>query len=347
MFKPFLLTLALCAFGSVAFAASSATADTPDDTILAEVDGVKLTQADLDRGHPTILFQARNALYAAYRKATDQLVDDYVLERQAKKEGLTVDQLLEKHVNAKLPKDPSEEVLRVYYEGVDTQEPYETVRGQIIQALRERRLAKAKAAYITSLRSDARVIMRVGPPRAEISLKDVPLRGRPDAPITIVEFADYECPYCQNVQPEVNKVLAQFKDKVAFAFKDMPLPMHRNAEKAAEAAHCAGVQGKYWEYHDLLFSSKQVTLADLKNHARALKLDTNAFDQCLDSGSQAARIKSMFIEAQNYSLSGTPAFFINGRFFSGGMDYDTFRRIIEEELTRKPAAGGQPETAKR
>jgi protein-disulfide isomerase len=343
--KPFLLIVGLTMLGSVPFAASGAVAPAAEDAVLAEVDGVKLTQTDYDRTHPTALFQARNALYAAYRKATDQLIDDYLLERQAKKEGLTVDQLLEKHVNGAIPKDPSDEVLHVYYEGVDTKEPFETVRPQIVESLRGRRIAKAKAAYLLSLRTEARIIVRVGPPRAQISLKDIPIRGQADAPVTIVEFADYECPYCQNVQPELDKVLATYPGKVAFAFKDMPLPMHRNAEKAAEAAYCAGSQGKYWEYHDLLFSSKQITLPDLKAHALELKLDAKAFDQCLDSGSQASRIKSEFMEAQNYALTGTPAFFINGRFFSGSMDYDTFRRIIEEELKRPAVA--QPETASR
>lgn len=342
MFKSLLLVFGLSVLGIAAPAASTVTTSA-DDAIFAEVDGVKLTMAEYEKKYPSGLFQARNAFYLAHRKAADQFIDDFLLERQAKKEGLTVEKLLEKHVNNAVPKEPSEEVLKTFYEGVDTQEPYEKVRPQIVQALRDRRLTKAKAAYIQTLRTDAKIIMRVGPPRAEINMKDIPVRGNPNAKITIIEFADYECPYCQNMRPELDKVLTEFKDTVSFVFKDYPLPMHQNAQKAAEASHCARTQGKYWEYHDRLFDSKQLGLASLKQHARDLKLDTAAFDQCLDSGAQAQFVKSQFLEANAYGLTGTPAFFVNGRFFSGGMSYEDFRRIIQEELSRQ--AAGKTTTA--
>jgi protein-disulfide isomerase len=150
--------------------------------------------------------------------------------------------------------------------------------------------------------------------------------------VTVVEFADYECPYCQQIQPAIAKLQADYKDRIAFVYKDVPLPMHAHAQKAAEAAHCAGDQGKYWEYHDLLFASKQYDVAQLKEHARTLKLDGKAFDQCLDSGAQAERIKTTVAEAQSIGLPGTPGFFINGRFINGAVDYQILQQIIEEEL---------------
>ena len=127
-----------------------------------------------------------------------------------------------------------------------------------MEKIRQTRLTKAKAAYLKTLRSEANINIRFDAPRAAISLKDTPLRGLPGAPVMIVEYADYECPYCQQIEPTLAKLRAEYGGKLAFAYKDLPLPMHSQAVKAAEAAHCAGAQGKYWEYHDLLLSSKQL-----------------------------------------------------------------------------------------
>jgi protein-disulfide isomerase len=304
-----------------------------DAIVLAEVDGVKLTLADLERKNPTGLFQARNTFFDAERKVVEQFIDQHLLERRAKKENVTVDELLEIHVNRTVPKDPPEEALRVYYEGVDTTEPYETVRPQILDAIRQRRLAKAKNTYVQSLRSEAKIAIRLSPPRTPVSLSDTPVRGSADAPVVLVEFADFECPYCQQAHPALSKLVSDYGGKVAFAYKDAPLPMHARAQKAAEAAHCAGAQGKYWEYFDLLFTSRQLEMAQLKEQAQQLKLDGKAFDACLDSGQQSALVKSQLAEAQTLGLQGTPSFFINGRFFSGALNYETLRGIVEEELS--------------
>jgi protein-disulfide isomerase len=125
---------------------------------------------------------------------------------------------------------------------------------------------------------------------------------------------------------------AEFKEKLAFAYKDAPLPMHPQAQKAAEAARCAGVQGKYWEYHDLLYTTKQLDAPKLKEHARQLQLDGAGFNKCLDSGEQSDIVKAQLATAQSLGLQGTPSFFVNGRFFSGALSYEALRRVVEEEL---------------
>lgn len=311
--------------------------------VILEIDGAKITFADLERKHPAGLFQARNNFYQAERKAVEEFIDDYLLEQQAQKEKVTVAQLLERHVTGKIPGDPPEEAIRVYYEGVDTTEPYATVRGQILDHIRENRLIKAKAAYMQSLHSQAHMTLRFGPPRAEVALKDTPIRGVSDAPVMIVEYADYECAYCQQTQPALEKILTEFQGKVGFAYKDVPLPAHTHAQKAAEAAHCADAQGKYWEYHDLLFKTKELEVPKLKEDAGALKLDTTLFNKCLDSGEKAAGVKAELAEAQGLGLQGTPSFFVNGRFFSGGLSYEQLHAVIQEELN---AAARPKETGK-
>jgi protein-disulfide isomerase len=312
--------------------------------VIAEVDGVSLTRADFESKNAGRLFQARNSFYEAERKAVDEFIDQYLLERQAEKEKVTVEQLIERNVTSTIGKEPSEESLRVYYEGIDTQESFEAVRDKIADHLRQRRIAKAKTKYMQSLRAQAKVDMRLSAPRVQVSLKDTQVRGAKDAAVLLVEYADYECPYCQQIQPALDKLYAEYKDKVAFAYKDMPLPMHANAQKASEAAHCAGTQGKYWEYHDILVTGKQLDLPRLKDVARELKLDVSGFNKCVDTGEQAAVIKAHLAEAQSLGLQGTPSFFINGRFFSGALSYEKFREIVEEELS---LAARDKQTAKR
>lgn len=337
------LTLLSC---SLAFGAEVAVTAPAVSPVLVEIDGVKLTLTDYTRKHPGGMFQATQSFYQAQRKAVAEFVDEYLLEREAKKQNISVEELLERNVNSVAAKVPSEEALRVYYDGVNTEEPYEAVRQQIIDHLREARIAKLKAAYMKSLQKQARVNIQFGPPRAKISFKDTPLRGPSDALVTVVEYADYECPYCQQAQPAVEKIEAEYKGKIAFAYKNMPLPNHPNAQKASEAAHCAADQGKYWEYHDQLSKTKALAIPQLKDHARELKLDTAAFNKCLDSGAKADLIKSQFGEGVELGLQGTPGFFINGRFISGVLTVEQFRTLIDEELANATAARGQQQAQK-
>lgn len=309
------------------------TPDDPDRTsVIAEVDGTKFTLSEFEGKRPQALFQARNTFYESEKKAVDEFIEDYLLERQAQKENLTVAALLEKHVNNAIAKDPDDAALRVYFEGIDTTEPFEAIRPKILEHLRQRRLAKARTAYIQSLRSEAKISVNVAPPRTSVSLERTPVRGPVNARVTLVEYADFECPYCQQMQPDLNKLEAEYKGKIAFAYKDVPLPMHLHAQKAAEAAHCADAQNKYWDYHDLLYTSKALEIPQLKAGARSLGLDGEAFDKCLDSGEQAGLVKTELDEAQKLGLQGTPSFFLNGRFLSGIMTYDQLRQLIEEEL---------------
>jgi protein-disulfide isomerase len=298
--------------------------------------------SDLERKSPTALFQARTAYYEAERKTIDEFIDDYLLGQQARKENVSVAQLLERHVNSSIQPTPSDEALRVYYEGVDTTAPYEEVRDKIIDVVREKRIAKAKAAYVQSLHSQAKMFILLAPPRAPIAMNDAPTRGPSNAPVTLLEYADYECPYCQQIQPVLDRIEAEFKGKLAFAYKDFPLPMHANAQKAAEAAHCAGAQGKYWEYHDLLVGNKRLDPASLKDYARDLKLDTTTFESCLDTGQKAEVVKAQISEAQALGLQGTPTLFVNGRYVSGNLTYERIRAVISEELSATDGLAAAP-----
>jgi protein-disulfide isomerase len=340
MFKNLLIAAAAALTAVSSFAASGDLP--PNDSIAVEINGVKTPLREVDQKHQTSMYQARSNYYETARRVLEEFVDDYLLEQQAKKENVTVAQLLERHVNSAIAPDPSEETLRVYYETADTAEPYDAVRPKIIEAIRQRRIAKAKTAYMQSLRSAATVAYRLAPPRAPFAVNTAAARGPIGSPVVLTEFADYECPYCQQMQPTLEKLEAEFKDKLSFVYKDFPLPMHANAQKAAEATRCAQTQGKYWEYHDILATTKQLDLPALKAHARQLKLDAAKFDQCLDRGETADVVKAQAAEAQALGLQGTPTFFINGRYISGGLSYERLRGVILEELATADAQRSAP-----
>jgi len=314
--------------------------------VVAEVSGHKLTSGDLEQQEGGKLLQARYQYYLNQRKALDDLIDNQLLANEAAKKHLTVDQLLEQEVYKQV-KDPTEDQLQVYYEGLDTQQPYEAIRVQVLEHIRELRRTKARAAYVEALRKQADISVLLMPPTANIDLANSYIRGPRDAEIVLVEFADYECPYCEKVTPGLQQLRKEYGDKVAIAFKDLPLPMHHRAEKAAEAARCAGAQGKFWEYHDVLFSSKALDIPDLKKHARALNLDGDRFDKCLDNGDMTELVKKDLEEGKSLGLSGTPSFFINGHFFSGAVDYAALKQMVDQQLAVNQRAHSQSMLSKR
>jgi predicted DsbA family dithiol-disulfide isomerase len=303
-----------------------------DSSVVAEVGGVKVTMGDLEQEESAKLLSAHFQYYQVEMKALDDLIDKKLIEQKAKSEGLTVDQLMERDIKP-LVKDPTEDQMEVYYEGLETDQPYEVVRGKILEKIRQLRAEKARAAYASKLRNESTVFVTLAPPRVDVGIEEAQMIGPKDAPVKVIEFADYECPYCQKVASDLRKLQAEFGDKVAFTYRDFPLPMHARAEKAAEAARCAGEQGKFWEFHDELFQSKELDFDQLKVHAQSLHLDTARFDKCLDAGDEAAAVSTDRKEGIRLGLTGTPSFFINGHFMSGAVDYATLRQIVQQQLT--------------
>jgi protein-disulfide isomerase len=312
-----------------------------DSTVVAEVGGIKVTLAELEQQESAKLLAAHYQYYQAQSKALDDLIDKKLLEQKAQSENLTVDQLIDRDIKSQV-KDPAEDQMRVYYEGLETEQPYDSVRDKILEKIRQLRTDKVKSAYVKRLRAQTTVQIDLAPPRANVEAADAQVLGPKTARVTLVEFADYECPYCQKVAADVKKLKADFGDKVSFSYKDFPLPMHSRAEKAAEAARCASKQNKFWEFHDEIFHSKELDVDQLKAQARALKLDSDQFDKCLDSGEEAAAVEHDRKEGLRLGISGTPSFFVNGHYLSGALDYATLRQVVEQQLSGpvQVASGG-------
>lgn len=170
----------------------------------------------------------------------------------------------------------------------------------------------------------------------EVSADDDPVKGSENATVTIIEFSDFECPFCarfyEQTLPQIEENYIN-TGKVKLVYRDYPLGFHQNAQKAAEAAECADEQGKFWEMHDMIFENQNaIDTASLKQYAGQLGLNTSEFNDCLDSGRMASEVQKDFSDGSLYGVTGTPAFFINGVLVSGAQPYSVFEQVIEEQL---------------
>jgi protein-disulfide isomerase len=343
------LALGLCLSATTTLAVSTETenkkhAENKTEPV-AEVGGKTLTMADLQEKEGGKLLQAEYQFYLQQQRAVEDLINDQLLSDEAKKKNMSQEQLLATEIY-KGVKDPTEDQLEVYYEGMDSKEPYEAVREEVLQHIRELRRTKARAAYIDKLRTDAKINVILMPPVAKVEILKAYSNGSKNAPVVMIEFADYECPYCQKVNPQIQKLKKDYGDQLTIVYKDFPLPMHHGSQKAAEAARCAGEQGKFWEYHDVLYYSHQVEVSALKEHARVLKLDGDRFDNCLDSGMETAAVKKDLEEAKSLGLSGTPSFFVNNHFFSGVIDYTALKNMVDQQLAQQAKPHSKAEEGK-
>ena len=174
--------------------------------------------------------------------------------------------------------------------------------------------------------------------RVNVGVGNNPARGSKDASVTIVEFGDFQCLYCERffsqVLPEINKNYIK-SGKAKFVYRNFPLGFHEYAQKAAEAVECANEQGKFWSYHDKLFENPSaIDAKDLKRYAADLNLNTDKFNGCLDSGKMNAEVQKDIDDGTKYGVSGTPSFFINGMPLEGAQPYSVFEEIIKEELKK-------------
>jgi protein-disulfide isomerase len=330
MFLLFLLAL------SVSFGWSCG--PTRDPEKIAEVDGTIITRAEIDRAGGKQLQNLRQQLYQLERQKLNEYIGATLLSREAKARGISVATLMEQEVSAKIPA-VSEEDIRTFYEANKARIGVELdkVHDQIRDFLNEQRATARKNEYFKTLGAKAKITNYLKPPpiqRAQVLTTGAPSKGADNAPVTIVKFEDFECPFCRNVQPALADVLKRYNGKVRIVHKDLPLQaIHPQAQLAAEAARCAGDQGKYWEYHDTLYAkSPKLAAADLTAYAKEMGLDVMNFDQCLGGGKHKALVQKDLSEGAQLGITGTPTFFINGREISGALPVESFAAIIDEEL---------------
>lgn len=330
-YKATILVAGIIFWGLVSTGAAQEAKD--NSRVLAEIGNQKITLNELRQKEPARLLNGEYELYLALNDSLQKVVDQHLLENEAHKQNITVTELYDRNVKSKI-KAPSEADLKLYYDTMGGSQPFDSIRQKLLDRVLKAQEQKLLMNYVASLRAKEHVQVLLKPPREQVALGKAPVIGEKDAPITIIEFADFECPYCRQVEPDLQKLQQDFPGKLKLAYKDFPLPSHPHAQKAAEAAFCAGEQGQFWPYHDRLYKQDpdELEVRQLKEIAASLKLDTAHFNQCLDSGQATEAVKRDAEEGARLGVNGTPSFFINGYFLSGAVQYDTLRDFVEEEL---------------
>jgi len=303
---------------------------------VATLDGGPISEADLDAAGGSRLFQARSQLYTLKRQILEEAVNKKLAEREAAARGLTPEALLKAEVDDKAP-PVTEGEKRAFYESNKTRFGAATeadAMRQISENLPRQRANERRQAFFAQLRAKAQVKVFLDPPRISVDPSDGPSMGPKNAPVTLVLFSDFQCPYCAKVGPTLHRLGEHYGDRLRIVFRDFPLvQIHKDAAKAAEAGSCAAEQGKFWEMHDKLFENQGALQVDeLKKRAAGLGLDTAAFGSCLDSGKNAAKWQRDTADGQRFGVTGTPAGFVNGRLLSGAQPYEAYAQVIDEEL---------------
>jgi len=284
--------------------------------------------------------EAEQAVYDGRKNTLDRLVAAMLVEQAAKARGVDPEAYMEAEVARRIRKVTDADVSAFFKANTQQMQgrPLEAVAASIREFLEDQQSEAAEAAVIAELRKAAAPLrMQLEPPRlaVAVALQD-PSRGPATAVITLVEFADYQCPFCGRVTPTLKRLRETYGERLRIVWKDFPLyDIHPQAQKAAEAAWCAGDQGKYWEMHDQLFANQSTLAAEgLKQHATAVGLDAAAFAACLESGRHAERVKAGWSQGQALGVDSTPTSFVNGRHLTGAHPYETFAEVIDDELSR-------------
>jgi predicted DsbA family dithiol-disulfide isomerase len=307
--------------GTLAFAGSDS------GRTVAIVDGHAITQQDLDTTIAVGLYQLR-------KQALEQLIDNYLMKQAARRAHLTIPQYLDRETTVTV----SDADARAQYDKYKSQIklPFDQLKPRLIASLTSQRQTERLTALRAKLRSDAHIELELEPPRFEVAIAHSPSIGPANAPVTIIEFGDFQSTFCEMEVSALQQVRDRYRNQVRLVFKDFPPLTSKEAVQAAEAARCANEQGKFWQFHAALFADQsKLAVSDLKAAARQLGLDSTKFDSCLDSGKYATAIEEDIDEGLRLGVRSTPTFFVNGHPHAGILSTGGLEGMIDPELQAK------------
>lgn len=302
---------------------------------LATVGKKTIDRAAVEKAVRPQLVEVENQKYEIIKGGLDELVAQALFEQEAAARGVTVEQFQQAEIVDKVQQPTDVEIKTVFDENKEQlgEATIEQVKPQIVEFLLRQSTQKRQQALIEELKKKYPTKVSLKPPVVNVAVGSSPTKGNPKAPVTIVEFSDYECPFCKRAEPTLAKVLTTYgPDKVRLAYRNFPLPFHANARPAAEAAGCAAEQNKFWEYHEKLMAATDLTPETFKKLASEVGIDQKKFDECLAAKKFADAIEKDIAAGQEAGVNGTPAFFINGRMIDGAQPFEKFKEIIDEEL---------------
>lgn len=310
------------------------------DPVVAEFNGVKVKASEAFTQVKTRLFDLEEEVYRTKEQAINDYVDQKILEMEAQKQKLSREELLEKEVGTVATKEVSDQEINDFLssKGLSLNDK-RIKKDDVKEYLKFRQKFEKQQQYVAKLREAARVKILVAEPEAPkmtVTTEGQPTWGSSKAPVTIVEFSDFQCPFCARAVPIIEKIKQEYgPEKVRFVFHHLPLPNHNRALPASLAASCANEQGKFWEMHNLLFENQaKLEDSDIKSYAKKLGLDDAKFGECYDKKAHMDRIEASRKEGEKIGISATPSFVINGVLLQGAQPFERFKEKIDRALKK-------------
>ena len=307
--------------------------------VLATVNGTPITEEEVRKAAGLEISRLEEQLYQLRKQQVDELVADRLLQDEAARRGQSVEALEQAEITAKAGTVTEPEIdAFVATNGARIRGDVTQLRPQIREFLQQQKIDARRTALVDGLRASAKIDMRLEAPvpyRATVDVVGAPVRGTATAPVTIVEYSDFHCPFCRRVQPTLTTLLQKYPGKVRLVYKHLPLDgLHPQARRVSEAAWCAAKQDKFWAFHDAVYAdaSSDSSDATLTRYASAAGLDAAAFGACLAGPEAKAAIQRDVAQGEALGLNSTPGFFVNGREVRGAQPIEAFESIIDEEL---------------
>lgn len=356
------ISLSVCAFfwaGCSAASFSQHNLPNKNSEVYAVVNGITVTRSEVEQAAAADLEkleQSRVQFEAGLERDKqkslennlDKIVENKLIDaeiarlnisdedvKKAGQVGVSKRQLVVLQIENKAQAPTVQEIEDFYQANRDKYgKPKEQVEEQIRQFLLQKKRDELTNAYFNNLKDTYQVAYYLEPMRKNVAANG-PTLGPQNAPVTIVEFSDFQCPFCSKLASTMKDIEKNYQGKIKIVFRQYPLlSIHQNAQKAAEASLCANEQGKFWEFHDQVFSNqKKLEVPDLKETAGHLGLETTSFNSCLDSGLQAVKVQEDLKDGTKLGVNSTPTLFINGRLFVGA-SYDGMAKMIDDEIRR-------------
>jgi len=307
------------------------------NTVLATIGDHRVTQGEVDAKVAVQLYDLR-------KQALDEIIDDYLVQRAAKMAGLKPDEYIDRQIKMNAPRVTDREAEQFYSQHkaqLDAQtggQSFGQIKPRLIAALQHQRDQESHEELIRKLRAENHISVLLQAPHVSVASAGHPSSGAASAPVTIIEFSDFQCPFCRAAESTLKQVRQKYGDQVKLVYMDFPLGFHQHAMDAARAARCAADQDKFWQFHDALFlDQKKLDSDNLKQTAAKIGLDGDKFNTCFTSDKHDAGIRKDVAEGNSLGVTGTPTFFINGRELAGAQPPPKFDEVIDEELARAKA----------
>lgn len=308
------------------------------DPVLAVVAGSTVPLSTIEDMAAATLRRVRADEYAVRRQALEDVFLQVLAEREAAARGVSLEDLLIAEVQDKAPV-PTEAQQKAFYEQNKSRmggKTFEETAPLIVAHLQDQSALIRRQAFLRGLKSKYGVRLFFQPPRTVVDPSDDPSRGPAGAPVTLIIFSDFQCPFCGQSVETVRRLEKLYGKSLRVVFRDFPLTMHKDAPRAAEAAACAQAQGKFWAFHDAAFADqKDLSAEGLKKLALKAGLNGKAYDACVASGKFSDEWKADMEDGRRAGVTGTPTYFVNGHMLFGNQTYEALLQALDDELLLK------------